>query len=142
MTTPSGQRPTAPPSLSILIVDDEPALRNMVARALEFGGHRSLQANDGDEALILLTAVKPAIQLVLTDLRMPGLDGAGLGRAVHERFPDVGIMYMSAYGHDDVDLPHSDAMPLFLGKPFTTDELLEAVNQAAHRLERRDMQRR
>lgn len=75
----------APPS-TILLVDDDPIVRTSVAQMLEQLGHRVVSAEEGREALVRLDE-RPDIKLLITDLAMPGLDGAGLLREVSRRFP-------------------------------------------------------
>src|SRR5690606_20034149 len=77
----------APPSI-ILLVDDDPAVRQSVAQMLEQLGHEVVTAEEGREALVRLDE-RPEIDLLITDLAMPGLDGAGLLREVSRRFPTL-----------------------------------------------------
>ncbi|GHG75894.1 sigma-54 dependent transcriptional regulator [Comamonas sp. JC664] len=80
----------------ILVVDDEEGVRSFLAEALEFEGHSVTTAADGDEAARLLA--KQGVDLLLTDLRMPGLDGLSLLRKVKEEQPDVEVVVLTAVG--------------------------------------------
>lgn len=116
---------------AILIVDDEPAVRRAVARLLSAAGYRIYEAADGGEALQVLSEHPGAIDLVLTDVRMPGIDGAELVRTIGERWPRQRVAYMS--GHSgDVLAPYdlaASGIP-FIAKPFTREELLAEVAAA------------
>jgi CheY-like chemotaxis protein len=102
------------PSGTILVVDDEDALRAVVARILQREGYRVLQASGGNEALELIERLGPP-DLLLTDVRMPGLNGVGLAQALQARYPTVPIIFMSGYSSEELAR---------LGTPITTARLL------------------
>jgi two-component system cell cycle sensor histidine kinase/response regulator CckA len=115
---------------TVLVVDDEPAVRAIAARILERGGFRVLQAADGADALKLIDRHGPP-QLVLTDLMMPGMGGAELLRRLRELWPELPIMFMSGYSAEELDRqgavsPKGD----LIQKPFTPDALLAGVAAA------------
>jgi CheY-like chemotaxis protein len=103
----------------VLVVDDETAVRLFVARVLESAGYAVVGAGDGLEALEVLDRRRSGIDLVLTDIRMPGLDGVELGRRIAGRRLPVPVAYMSA------DPP---GQMVCLQKPFSMTALLELVN--------------
>ncbi|HEU4681430.1 MAG TPA: ATP-binding protein, partial [Gemmatimonadales bacterium] len=89
----------APTGATVLLVEDEPAVRAIAARSLERGGFLVLQASDGAAALALV-AQHGQPDLVLTDLMMPGIGGAELGRRLRERWPTLPTLFMSGYSID------------------------------------------
>jgi response regulator RpfG family c-di-GMP phosphodiesterase len=112
-----------------LVVDDEPRLRQVLAHLMRNDGFRCLEAEDGEEALALL-ATHP-VTLVMSDLRMPRLDGLGLLRKVRERWPDAAVVMITAVA--DVEVAVSclamGAMD-YLTKPFHLQEVRARVAQA------------
>jgi two-component system response regulator MprA len=107
----------------VLVVDDEPAIRETVATLLEEEGYRVRRARDGVEALSTLAG--DGIDLILADVNMPRLDGATLVRKLRGRGSRIPIVLMSAI-YADVDLPGVRFVP----KPFAIDRLLGAVTSA------------
>jgi two-component system, cell cycle response regulator CpdR len=81
----------------ILIAEDEEGLRSLVARALSQDGHAVVTANDGAEALDLLTRAQGAFELLLTDIRMPIMDGIALALAAARDHPHVAILLMTGF---------------------------------------------
>lgn len=123
--TPPSQ-PDARPT--VLVVEDEDALRAGIRRLLEDEGYRVLEAANGATALRLLE--EPAAQsigLVLTDLRMPVMDGRQLAAALARRRPSLPIVFMSGFTAQLMDLRLVSPHLAFLAKPFRNDDLLAAV---------------
>jgi CheY-like chemotaxis protein len=112
---------TAPPT--VLVVDDEPAIREVVACVLQDEGYAVRQATDGLEALQEMEA--EGIDLILSDVKMPGLDGVALVQGMRRRRLAVPVVLMSAVS-PGVDLP---GVP-FLPKPFEPERLLSTVAAA------------
>jgi CheY-like chemotaxis protein len=108
---------------TVLIVEDEPAIRAVVAALLEEEGYAVRRARDGLEALSIIES--DPVDLILSDVVMPKLDGASLVRRLRQRGQFVPVVLMSAV-YADVDLP---GVP-FVPKPFDADRLLEAVSTA------------
>ena len=81
----------------ILVAEDEEGLRSLVARALLLDGHEVVTANDGAEALDVLTRENGEFELLLTDIRMPIMDGIALALAAARDHPDLGILLMSGF---------------------------------------------
>ena len=108
----------------MLVVDDDEDLRRMVRDVLEHLGHSVVMAGNGEEALAALDAASEAFDLVLTDLTMPVLDGAGLVRALRER-PDAPRIVLLAGASDDAEerglTPES--LDGRLDKPVRMDDL-------------------
>ena len=115
---------------TVLLVEDEPVVRTVAARALEMGGFRVVQAPDGAAALEII-ALHGVPDLVLTDLMMPGMGGAELGRLVRDRWPSVPILFMSGYSSDDLHRQGAiGADQVTIQKPFTPDALNAAAAAA------------
>lgn len=117
-------------TLPILVVDDERAVRDLVRRVLREAGYAVETAEEGGEALALLTATDGAARLVLTDLVMPVMHGFELVRAVRQRWPTMPCLYMTGFAEAIAsDGPDPDC-PL-LTKPFGPAELERQVRALA-----------
>jgi two-component system, cell cycle sensor histidine kinase and response regulator CckA len=114
----------------ILVAEDEDVVRRMLTRALGMAGYRTLEARHGEEALRMATFAYPYLDLVITDVLMPELDGRLLGQRLSERCPTLPVLYISAYPPDDLFHrgPPTAAAP-FLQKPIIAEELLTAVQR-------------
>jgi two-component system, cell cycle response regulator CpdR len=115
----------------ILIAEDEESIRNLVTRALQQDGHEVSTASDGAEALDVLTRAKGAFELLLTDIRMPVMDGIALALAAARDYPELTILLMTGYA-DQRERAHGlDALIHdVLTKPFTLATMRSAVNGA------------
>jgi CheY-like chemotaxis protein len=115
----------------ILIAEDEDAIRSLVARALLQDGHDVMTANDGAEALDVLVRERGAFELLLTDIRMPVMDGIALALAVARDHPAITILLMTAYA--DQRERASGLNTLIhdvITKPFTLATIRAAVDGA------------
>ncbi len=110
-------------SETILVVDDEPTLSNMLKDILSQQGYRMLEANNGEQALKLLQ--HNHIDLVISDIRMPGMDGYELVKQIETRFPDTRVQLVSGYS-ENID-PERVLHKKILFKPFHSEELVERV---------------
>lgn len=118
------------PGRVVLVVDDEQGLRDLVCRTLRAEGYRTLEAAHGGQALELVESGPDTIDLVVTDVVMPGMDGRELGRRLARSRPTLPILFMSAYEVNDIfqrGSPWTSAP--FLQKPFPRDELISSVEQ-------------
>jgi CheY-like chemotaxis protein len=115
----------------ILIAEDEQALCAMCARALAGGGHEVKTACDGSDALDLLQRENGHFDLLLTDIRMPIMDGIALSLAAARDYPDLTILLMTGYA-DQRERAHGlDAIIHdVIAKPFTLASLRGAVDEA------------
>ncbi len=115
----------------ILIAEDEEALRGFIARALMQDGHAVTTANDGAEALDQLARERGAFELLLTDIRMPVMDGIALALAAARDHPKVTILLMTGFA-DQRERAHGlDALIHdVITKPFSLGTIREAVNEA------------
>jgi PAS domain S-box-containing protein len=114
----------------ILVVDDEEAIRAIVSRMLQAEGYEVLRARDGLEALRELQEVGGAVDLVITDLVMPGMGGRALGAQLAHRYPGLPLVWMSGHPRD-VEFPREipgHEHP-FLMKPISPEALIEAVSR-------------
>ena len=106
-------------SLSILIVDDEDPVREVVAWMLQEAGHDVFEAADGEQALHFLHRHGP-VDLVLSDINMPGIDGMELCLKVRQEWPQIPVLLISGRP------PPNGARP-FIPKPFRWDTLARAI---------------
>jgi two-component system, cell cycle sensor histidine kinase and response regulator CckA len=119
---------------TVLVVDDEPAVRAIATRILEREGLRVIQAPDGGAALELVEHVGPP-QLVLTDVIMPGMGGAELARRLKQRWPALPIIFMSGYSAEELERQGATgAGDNLIQKPFTPSSLVASVSAALSRL--------
>lgn len=118
----------------ILVVDDEEPLRVLVARGLGMDGHSCVMAADGAEALDILVAEQGHFDLLLTDIRMPLMDGIALALAAKQQFPDLTIMLMTGYAEQRERAKSLEAIvEEVMAKPFTIAELRETVMKVMER---------
>jgi two-component system cell cycle sensor histidine kinase/response regulator CckA len=118
-----------PISHTILLVDDHPMVREVVARILRICGYRVLEANKGADALRLLDDYKDPIHLLLTDVLMPEMNGVELAEQVAALRPGIRVLYMSAYTSDLLEQLRPQADASFIQKPFTLDHLAKKVRE-------------
>ena len=112
----------------VLVVEDEPAVRQMASRALSEFGYNVLEAKDGGEALELLSRAESRVRLIVADVVMPGMDGPELARKALTLRPGLPVLFMSGYTDDEVVRRGLlDAGQPFLQKPFTPEALGEQV---------------
>jgi two-component system, cell cycle sensor histidine kinase and response regulator CckA len=122
MRHPPGASPT------VLVVEDEDAVRASIRRLLQDQGYTVLEAHNGARALQLLDELAAgSVALVLTDLRMPVMDGRQLAAALARRQPSLPIVFMSGFTAQLMDLRLVSPHLAFLAKPFRNDDLLAAV---------------
>ena len=118
---------------TVLVVDDEPAVRAIVARSLKLGGFLCLEASDGAHALAIIGREGPP-DLVLTDLVMPGIGGVELARRVREHWPGLPILFMSGYSMEDLKRQGvTGVQGGLIQKPFTPRALAVTVAEALAR---------
>ncbi|MDA0311930.1 MAG: response regulator [Gemmatimonadetes bacterium] len=113
---------------TVLIVDDDEAVLAVAAKILSRGGYEVTSAAGGTYALAKVDAVEGGISILLTDMVMPGMNGRELGDEFTMRYPDVPILFMSAYTADEVllrGLRLSDVN--YIAKPFTVEGLRAKV---------------
>lgn len=132
--TPPSSVPSVPAvrgSETVLVVEDEEAVRGFVQRSLERRGYTVIAAADGEEAVRLASRHADEIQLLITDMIMPGSGGAAVAEEVRRFCPDVHVLYMSGYSDEFTDRNATlGAHAHFLEKPFTVGTLAVAVRAA------------
>jgi two-component system cell cycle sensor histidine kinase/response regulator CckA len=119
------------PLATVLVVEDDPATREVTRRLLERSGYRILEAQDANAALVRLGDTAGAVDLVLTDVMMPGLSGVELAARIGERWPRMPVLMMS--GYSDAEIRQKGALGRqrsLIEKPFTAAGLLTAVETA------------
>jgi DNA-binding response OmpR family regulator len=116
------------PPPTILLVEDDDAIRILLSNSLEAKGYRVLEARDGEEALVQATLCDDPIQLLITDVVMPRMDGAALARRLTETRPSTKILLISGCATDLAAIQHLlDGGAHYLQKPFTQSALLEWI---------------
>jgi len=114
---------------TILVVEDEAPLRASITRLLGSWGYRVHAACDGGDALRVLGELHGAVDLVLSDIVMPAMDGLALADQLSKRYPHLSVLFMS--GYSDHDSLRSTARPeQLLAKPFSSAELSNLVRRA------------
>ena len=117
-------------SAMVLLVEDEDAVRVFAKRALENKGYTVLEAANGEMALDILSSVDAKIDIIVSDVIMPGMDGHTLVGLVRQELPGVKVILMSGYAEDMYrDEIGRDASLHFLGKPFTLKDLAAKVKE-------------
>ena len=115
----------------ILLVEDEPAVRALVNEILTASGYHVLIADNGMEALSIVKENKVALDLVLTDVKMAGMDGVTLARLVAQSNPAIKILFMSAYTEETVALENELRRGRqFIQKPFLPETLLRKIKES------------
>jgi two-component system cell cycle response regulator CpdR len=120
----------------ILIAEDEEGIRSLVARALSMDGHAVTTANDGAEALDVLAREHGAFELLLSDIRMPVMDGIALALAAARDHPQISILLMTGFADQRERAFGLDTLIHdVIAKPFTLATIRTAVSEAlkAHR---------
>jgi two-component system cell cycle sensor histidine kinase/response regulator CckA len=114
---------------TVLLVEDEPMVRTVAERALTRHGYQVLTANNGEEALEIVEKGEE-IALLISDVVMPVMDGPTMVREARKTRPDLPILFMSGYAEEQLRKSIDIANVAFLPKPFSVQELAEAVRRA------------
>ena len=115
----------------ILVADDEEAMRSLVARAIALDGHEVVTAADGGEALDMLVADDGRFDLLLTDIKMPMMDGIALALATARDYPKLPILLMTGYADQRERASGLEAIIHdVITKPFSIAEIRAAVAAA------------
>ena len=129
----SGGRPG-----TVLIIEDDPGVRQLVRRTLEAVGYQVLEAEDGVEGLRVVEEHSSQLDLVVTDIEMPRMDGISVARELAASHPHIGVVCMSGR------LPETSfsarigiPLPPFLAKPFTFDDLIQTTSETIARFQER-----
>ena len=116
----------------VLLAEDDPSMREMVQRALAGDGHTVVAAQDGQEALDLISAAGAQFDVMLTDIQMPSVDGIELAGRAAKLMPKLRIVLMSAFA-DQMVIPDAirPQIARVLSKPLALDQVRAAVRAAA-----------
>jgi CheY-like chemotaxis protein len=116
---------------TILVVEDEDAVRYLACRVLRGNGYRVLEAGDPSAALVIVRAERQPVDLLVTDIVMPGMSGPALAERLVVGWPDLRVLYITGYAEEAIErqgaLPAGGAL---LEKPFTAQQLADSVRQA------------
>jgi two-component system cell cycle sensor histidine kinase/response regulator CckA len=113
---------------TVLLVEDEPMVRSVAERALTRHGYTVITADNGEDALEILAKNEP-IDLLISDVVMPGMDGPTMVREARESRPDLKILFMSGYAEEQLRKSIDIENVNFLPKPFSVTELAEAARR-------------
>jgi two-component system cell cycle sensor histidine kinase/response regulator CckA len=113
--------------IGILVVDDEPMIRELALRTLERGGFKVFMAEHGNAAIALLERHAAEVALVVLDLTMPGLTGEQTLAVMHARWPALRAVVMSGHNLQSLDALRSVGVVGFIEKPYLPHELLHLV---------------
>jgi two-component system cell cycle sensor histidine kinase/response regulator CckA len=137
---PAGSTQTSQParasagSGAVMVVEDESAVRDMTATVLRRAGYTVTPVGDGAEALERLIGMAEPIDVLVTDVVMPGMSGIDLAERVLDRFANAGVVLLSGYTAETLDLDRVVTRgAIFLPKPVTSNDLLDAVRRARQR---------
>jgi two-component system cell cycle response regulator CpdR len=115
----------------VLIADDEESMRALVARAIAMDGHQTVTAQDGAEALEILTREEGAFDLLLTDIQMPIMDGIALALTAARDFPRLTILLMTGFADQRERASNLSAIAHdVITKPFSVADIRTAVADA------------
>ncbi|MGN6392544.1 MAG: PAS domain S-box protein [Gemmatimonadales bacterium] len=117
------------PGAMILVVEDDARVRAMATRALSDAGYEVLEAEDASAAMDLIRRRPGQLDLVLTDIGMPGMDGYALARRLHEARPGLPVIFMTGYGERDEEANSPVEPGLVIHKPFAPAALVRAVGE-------------
>ena len=111
---------------SVLLVDDDRSLLGLLTMVLQQGGHEVHGASNGVEALMLYSSNRPKIDIVVSDILMPGMNGVELSARLRALNPKVRILLMTGFVPDEITVP--DDLQV-LQKPFEPASLIDAIEQ-------------
>ncbi len=122
------QATTAARPMTVLVVEDEPVIRRLAARTLASAGHHVLEASDGDDALRVAGRNPGPVDVLFTDVVMPGMNGPALAARIRRLNPDVRVILTSGHTESEVARRGISVDPTgFLPKPYTPSALLAAL---------------
>jgi two-component system cell cycle sensor histidine kinase/response regulator CckA len=119
---------------TVLVVEDQPSLRDLVKRILQQRGYAVLEASDGDHALRVASTITSPIHLVISDVVMPGMSARAMTDQLRNSWPELRVLFMSGYHNDDEILESLASSTVdFLQKPFLPYDLAEKVREVLER---------
>jgi CheY-like chemotaxis protein len=119
---------------TVLLVEDEPQVRAVAARALRSAGYRVLEATNGRDGVQVARRERDTIDLIVSDVVMPEMGGKEMVELARQFLPSVAVLFVSGYTAGNFPMPSDDpSANMFLQKPFTPQELLAMVRQVLDR---------
>jgi two-component system, cell cycle sensor histidine kinase and response regulator CckA len=122
---------------TILLVEDDAAVRHGIRRVLQWAGYQVVAASHAGEAVELTADPSVPIQLLLTDITLPGVSGGELAAVLQGYRPELRVILMSGYSAEELPAGETCADAAFLQKPFATEALLLQVREILHPRQRR-----
>ncbi len=118
-------------TITILLVDDDQVIRQLMREMLEAGGYRLLEARNGKEGVQIATEYKHPIHLLVTDVVMPYGGGFDLAQDLTASHPETKVLYLSGYADDSVAVRGGlkESGEAFLLKPFTREQLAQKIRE-------------
>ena len=123
-------RPPSPAEKTILLVEDEVVIQRFMKTCLESQGYTILEAGHGPEAIATALRYQGLIHLVITDVRLPEMDGFAVVDALRQQRPELPALFISGNTLSDQDVGSSDSNSTYLWKPFKSSELLQKIRAA------------
>ena len=115
----------------ILLTEDDEAVRTFVSRALQLDGHQVVEAEDGEDGYDRLNEHEGEFDLLLTDIKMPFMDGIALSRTAAASFPELKILMMTGFADQRERTDGIEKIVIdVVSKPFTLDQIRSAVSKA------------
>jgi len=114
---------------TVLLVEDEPFVREATCSILESAGFEVLPVEDARDAMKVYEERQAAIDLVMTDMVLPGGTGQQLGRDLRQRSPEVVVLVTSGYSNPEYDTEAPDSRTYFLAKPYSKRTLVEKIEK-------------
>ena len=115
---------------TVLLAEDEQDVREIAREFLESGGYRVIEARNGSEAIALAAQYRGEIDLLLTDMVMPGMTGQELAVRLQSDLPGICVVFMSGYSeHAATEMANADPSVRLLTKPFSRTALLRAARE-------------
>lgn len=127
---PGSPNPVSQREETVLLVEDETAVRNLVSEILVRRGFRVLEAKDGEEGLAIFTAEGDRIHLILSDVLMPKMGGVAMARRIQAMRPEVPIVFMSGFSENASSSLEGDRRTPFLHKPFSVVDLMSIIDES------------
>ena len=114
---------------SILLVEDDPILNKITLKMLGNKGYKVHSSFSGEEAIDLCESFEPPIELLITDVVLPGMDGFSLAQKIIQIFPEIEILFTSGYGEKGVVIPYFTKEVYFLEKPYDPSDLFKKIRK-------------
>ena len=114
---------------TILLVEDEPFVREATCSILESAGFEVLPAEDAQEAMKVYEECKREIDLVMTDMVLPGRSGEQLGKDLREHSPEIVVLVTSGYSNPEYETEKPGSRTYFLAKPYSRRTLVEKIEK-------------